>query len=110
MRSKWMNVAIRAALASAAVLVLESCGPAISGIGLEISYVQVAPPPPRMEVIVASPGAGYLWVDGFWGWQANQYYWTPGHWERPPRRNAHWMRGRWRHHDRGWYWVPGYWR
>jgi len=85
MRSKWMNVALRAIVASAAVLVIEACGPAFAGIGLEVSYVQVAPPPPRMEMITPVPGPEFMWVEGYWGWQVNQYYWVPGHWERPPR-------------------------
>lgn len=99
-------------LAAAAVLVTSqsSCLPAVSGMSVEFAYVQPAPPVRRVEVITRAPGPGFVWVEGYWGWQSRTYVWVPGRWERPPKRHAHWSPGRWRHHDRGWYWVPGHWR
>jgi hypothetical protein len=58
----------------------------------------------------ASPGVGYIWIDGDWNWnrQSRSYehehgYWTKskegrayqsGHWESGPRGKS-WVRGRW---------------
>lgn len=93
-----------------AVAVMASCIPAVRSVGFSVSYVQVAPPPRRVEYVTARPGPGFVWIDGFWLHEYNRYSWVPGHWERTPRGKKHWKSGRWRRHDRGWYWVPGYWR
>src|SRR5260370_23664817 len=55
-------------------------------VGLGIN-VGVAPPPVPVarEVVVASPGRGYAWVAGHWGWYpAYGYRWVGGAWLRPP--------------------------
>jgi hypothetical protein len=77
-------------------------------------YVNVAPPPPRHEVIPA-PRHGYVWDPGYWDWRHGRYVWVEGHWIRERRgmywhpshwaeRNGHWVleRGGW-HRDR---WEP----
>lgn len=70
-------------------------------------YVRVGPPAPRYEVRPARPGAGYVWVGGYWGWSGGQYVWRrgywahhagawcPGRWVYGPRRGYHWTAGRW---------------
>src|SRR6185312_14069874 len=50
-----------------------------------------APPPPRHEVIVASPGPDYVWVNGYWGGEPGHYSWVGGHWDRPPHRGSVWV-------------------
>ena len=82
--------------------------PAVSG-QTEI-IVEDAPPPPVHEVIVASPGHGYVWVDGYWGWIGGRREWVRGHWERPPHRHAVWVSPRWEHRGHGYVYIGGYWR
>jgi len=97
-------------LAGAFAAMLSGCAPALSGVGLEISYVHVAPPPRRVERIPPPPGRGFFWIEGYWGWRASRYIWVPGYWDRPPRPKARWVKGRWKKDRRGWYWIPGHWR
>ncbi len=68
-----------------------------------------SPPPRRVEVIGTAPGAGYVWIAGYWSWQSNAYVWVDGRWDRPPRPRARWSTGHWQHSRRGYYWVPGHW-
>ncbi|HEY2845736.1 MAG TPA: hypothetical protein VGJ09_18900, partial [Bryobacteraceae bacterium] len=59
--------------------------------GGRYSYYASAPPPPiRVETRGASPGAGFAWVDGYWGYRQGNYAWVSGRWERPPRARARW--------------------
>lgn len=79
-------------------------------VGIDIVYVDRAPPPRRVEVIPARPGPEFVWIGGYWAWASREYVWTPGHWERPPRRRVHWVQGRWHKHGHEWYWEPGHWK
>jgi hypothetical protein len=56
-------------------------------------YVNVAPPPPRYEVVPA-PRVGFVWVPGFWDWRYNRRHWVPGHYVR---------------HRPGYYYHPASW-
>ncbi len=47
-------------------------------------YFNVAPPPPRHEVI-PGPRHGYVWHSGYWDLRGNRHVWRPGHWERVRR-------------------------
>ena len=40
-------------------------------------YVQVAPPPLRVEPAPV-PRRGYVWVPGYWEWRHRQHVWIPG--------------------------------
>ena len=73
-------------------------------------YLRVGPPAPVYEVRVASPGAGYVWIPGYYRSEARGYVWVPGRWDRPPRARARWVPARWVHDRRGWYVVEGHWR
>jgi hypothetical protein len=79
-------------------------------LGIDVVYVDRAPPPRRVEVVPARPGPEFVWIEGHWAWANNDYAWHQGRWERPPRRHAHWVRGRWRKHGHEWYWEPGHWK
>ncbi len=75
--------------------------------------LDVAPPPPRHEVVVEStrPGPDYVWIDGFWDGSPGHYVWTAGHWDRPPRRGVRWVAPHWeRDHDGHYHIVRGVWR
>jgi WXXGXW repeat (2 copies) len=70
-------------------------------------YVQVGPPAAVVERVPARPGAGYVWVGGYWHWNGGKYVWAPGYWAR---HAGAWCPGHWRHvAAHGWYWVPGHW-
>ncbi len=65
-----------------------------------------APPPVRvLRVQPRSPGADYLWVNGYWYPVNNRYKWHDGYWTRPAYTGAHWVGP---HHD-GERFFAGYW-
>jgi hypothetical protein len=49
-----------------------------------VAYVEVGPPPPpRYEVITVSPGAHYVWHQGYWAHRGRGgWVWMGGHWRR----------------------------
>jgi len=49
------------------------------------------PPPPRVVVRPAAPGAGFVWVDGYWYPVSGHYRWHNGYWTRPPYEGAVWV-------------------
>jgi hypothetical protein len=102
--SKRFRFPILAAIAFVGALV---ASPAMTG---AVVYVQVAPPPPLVEVKIAAPGHGYVWVGGFHRWSGNAYAWVPGRWARPPRAGVIWAPGHWKHGGHGWHWVDGRWK
>jgi uncharacterized protein YcfJ len=75
----------------------------------EMPPVEVAPPPTPVDVVVASPGPDYIWVDGEWTWNGG-WVWVGGHWMLPPYPHAVWVHGRSWHDGRGWHYDRGYWR
>ena len=73
-------------------------------------YVNVPPPPVRVEVRGPAPSRHHVWIGGFHRWDGRAYSWVPGRWEARPRAHAVWARGHWVKQRRGWYWVDGHWR
>src|ERR1051326_1631686 len=71
--------------------------------------VQEAPPPPKTEVIVESPGPGYVWTPGYWSWQG-RWVWIGGRYVVRPHPHAVWVGGHWVRRGRGHVWVEGHWR
>ena len=69
-------------------------------------YVQVAPPAPVVETIPASPGTGYVWVNGHYRWDGNRYVWVGGRYSRHAGRYCD---GHWRNTAHGYVWVEGHW-
>jgi len=72
--------------------------------------VEEAPPPPQQEIIVESPGPGYVWIGGYWGWVNGRREWVRGYWARPPHRHAVWVAPRWEPRSHGYVYIRGYWR
>lgn len=70
-------------------------------------YVDVAPPPPRYEV-VPGPRAGYIWAPGVWEWRNGRHDWVGGHWVRE-RRGMYWHPDRWEEADGRWAFKRGAW-
>jgi hypothetical protein len=65
-----------------------------------------APPPPRVvHIKPVAPGAGYVWVNGYWYPVGHHYKWHDGYWTRPPYAGAVWVVP---HHD-GERFFEGYW-
>lgn len=74
--------------------------------------VDVAPPPPKVEIIPDPPKdpPDTVWIDGEWVWRGRRWEWKPGRWEAPPAGAAYatpeivylehdrigWLPGRWR--------------
>ena len=70
--------------------------------------LNVAPPPPRTEVIPASPGENYVWAPGYWDWRDGNYVWSNGHYiER--HGDERWVPDRWAEHDGRWQREHGHW-
>ena len=92
--------------ASLALLTAVACG---GGMTLGVVYSERRPPPDRVEVIVASPGSGFVWVRGYWRWERADYVWTPGHWQPIARGYHKWVPGHWRQSRHRWYWIEGHW-
>lgn len=69
--------------------------------------IGVPPPVPRYEAVPA-PREGFVWIQGFWGWDGNQHVWHEGHWEAQRRgyvyQPARWDRvgDRWRYNEGKW--------
>lgn len=77
--------------------------------GCEGSYYVTDQPAEPVYVQPAAPGAGYVWIDGEWGWSGGRYVYTRGYWSRP-RAGYHYERGHWNHTARGYRWNRGGWR
>lgn len=75
---------------------------------IEPGYVRTQPATP-IDFKTAAPGAGYLWIDGSWVWNKNNYIWKPGYWAAAPK-NAEWISGRWIYTTDGYFWVRGKWK
>ncbi len=73
-------------------------------------YVRVGPPAPVVEARVVAPGPRYVWVPGYYRWNAAAYVWVPGRWMLPPRPRAMWVPAHGASDRHGWYFVPGHWR
>ena len=71
--------------------------------------VEVAPPPLQVEVVPVSPGAAYIWIGGYWGWNLGRHVWIGGRWGLPPARGYAWVPGAWGRHGPGWRYRGGYW-
>ena len=52
-------------------------------VNLEIG---IPPPEPRYER--RDPREGFVWIEGFWGWDGHRHVWNEGRWERERRANA----------------------
>ena len=77
-------------------------------VSVNVNGPTVAPPPVRVE----NPGparGGFVWINGYYQWQAGQYAWIPGHWERQ-KANQVWFDGHWDMSGGVWVWTQGEWR
>jgi hypothetical protein len=70
--------------------------------------VNVAPPPPQVEVIGVAPQPGYVWLGGYWNWSGGRHVWVAGHWDAP-RPGYHWVPHAWVRAGGGWRLREGHW-
>ena len=91
-------------VASLAVLSWSSLLPAASAAQL---IVQVAPPPPRVEVVPA-PRRGMVWSPGHWEWRHQRHVWVEGHWVKA-RPGYVYAQPEWRQANGRWAWQAGHW-
>jgi hypothetical protein len=78
--------------------------------GVRVAYIDRGPPRNRVEVRGVAPGAGTVWLPGYWRWTGRDYDWVQGRWAPVSSGFRSWSAGRWRHSRQGWYWVDGRWR
>jgi hypothetical protein len=76
---------------------------------LEIRVGHRAPPPLRREHRIARPGRDFVWVDGQWDWQGDNWAWVPGRWDHPTARGSRWVKARYRRENSAWRYEPGHW-
>lgn len=69
-----------------------------------------APPPAPVYEAVPAPRPGFIWVPGFWDWDAgyHRHAWQAGHWEAE-RPGYAYAPPRWEHRPEGWVLVRGGW-
>jgi hypothetical protein len=73
------------------------------------TIVVVAPPPLRVETVIARPAPGHVWARGYWDWDGDSWAWVPGRWAVGPTRAASWLPARYERVTSGWQYVPAHW-
>jgi hypothetical protein len=76
----------------------------------ETVIVNLPPPKPRVEVMLARPSQRHVWISGYWIWRARRHSWVEGHWELPPRGRTVWVVPRWEVRGSGHVFIQGFWR
>ena len=77
-----------------------------AGVNLNLE-LGIPPPEPRYEPVPVARD-GFIWIQGFWGWDGNRHVWHEGRWEHERRgyayRPEHWERvgDHWRFREGGW--------
>ena len=69
--------------------------------------IDVAPPPPRVEVIPA-PRVGYVWAPGYWNWSGHRHVWVNGRYVKG-RHGYHYAPNTWVQRDGRWHMETGGW-
>ena len=69
--------------------------------------IDVAPPPPRVEVVPAAR-PGYVWAPGYWAWRRHRHEWVGGRWI-VERRGYHWVPDAWVVNGPHYHYVRGHW-
>jgi hypothetical protein len=98
---------------AALTLGLVALGSAGCSVGVAGEYEVGGPPPPYQDdVVIASPGPGYVWIGGDYEWNGGRkaYAWRTGRWERPPSAHAQWQKGHYEMRNGHHYYQPGHWQ
>jgi hypothetical protein len=67
------------------------------------------PPPLRVEIVAASPGPDYFWINGHWAWERGDHVWVSGRWEAH-RPDWTWVPAHWVRSGPAWQLVGGHWQ
>jgi hypothetical protein len=109
-----LSLMVFAALALGLVAASSSgCAGGAVGIGVDTEYEVDGPPPAvQDDVVVASPGPGYVWIAGAHEWDPSRksYAWRAGRWEQPPHGKSAWEAGHYEMRNGHHYYRPGHWR
>ena len=73
------------------------------------AIVRVRPEAP-VYVRHAAPGPGYVYADGDWVWQRNQYIYRQGYYIKSRPNRSYYEAGHWERRKHGWIWISGHWR
>lgn len=74
----------------------------------DLRYLPAPPASLDSGPVGVSPGAGYFWAPGYWGWGGSSYAWNPGFWS-PCYNNWVWSPPRYNWTPRGCLFVRGCW-
>jgi WXXGXW repeat (2 copies) len=77
--------------------------------GLDVRIMTGRPPALRHERRSPSPGAGYVYVNGFWHSDGGRWQWVQGRWDRPAVADGYWIPARYIRSGRGTIYEPGHW-
>lgn len=79
-------------LVSCLIILLSLATPLRAEVRIAVGF---APPPLPVYVQPPCPQEGFIWIPGYWAWNAGDYYWVPGTWVMAPQA--------------GYLWTPPYW-
>jgi hypothetical protein len=91
-----------------ALLVPAAPSPSQAAVSIGIS-VGFAPPPLPVYDQPVIPGAGYIWMPGYWAYGPAGYYWVPGTWVLPPGVGMLWTPPWWDWNGSVYVFRAGYW-
>jgi|SRR5215813_7252617 len=107
---QYMDLFKRIVFAMVAPIVIGGCYAHSRAYDYDDGYYTVyAPPALIYEQEGPAPYAGGVWINGYWGWNDNQYVWRHGYWSQP-RPGYVWQRHAWVRDGHGWRLHAGYWR
>lgn len=72
--------------------------------------MEMAPPPPRREVVAVRPSRQHVWVPGYWVAEHGRHEWVTGRWELPPEGHKSWVQPKWERRGGNYVFVRGYWK
>ena len=101
------SLAVAASLSTLAGCVVSARGHVSAPVPVAYVEVDEEPPPPRTVVVETRPG--FIWIEGRWVRNGNQWAWRDGYYERE-RAGYVYDQGRWERRGNGHVWVEGNWR
>jgi hypothetical protein len=81
----------------------------IAGKAAVILSVNIGPPVLPVYAPPPMPAPGFIWLPGYWAYDAGGYYWVPGTWSAPPAAGLLWTPGYWGWAGGAYVWHAGYW-